>query len=154
MYVGLAQAALELNPSDASAYTTLGGALNHRGRAAEAIEALEESLRLDPHGSPITFFHLGISHQALGDYDRAIEAFGASLSLAPQFFISHFHQAAAWLAKGDGERAQAAADAGMRANPSFSIELFRRVVPARNQETIDHFASVFAELGVPECSAD
>ncbi len=149
-----AQRALELNPSDASAYTTLGGALNHRGRAAEAIEALEESLRLDPHGSPITFFYLGISHQELGDYDRAIEAFGASLSLAPDLYISHFHQAAAWLAKGDRERAQAAADAGMRANPSFSIEAFRRVVPARNQETIDHFASVFAELGVPERSAD
>ena len=145
-----AERALALNPSDARAYLTIGAIHNHRGRAEEAMEALEQCRRLDPVGSHIVQFHLGIAHQKLRNFDAAIAAYRAALAIAPFFYICHFHLAVLYLERGEREAARREVEVGLERSPDFSIQGFLRMVPADDPVTLEGFTAAFRELGVPE----
>jgi len=69
----LVERATELNPSGARAYQFQGCVLEFSGRPAEAVEALEMALRLDPllQSQALVRSDLALCHMLLGEYEQA-----------------------------------------------------------------------------------
>ncbi|MDG4798221.1 cytochrome c-type biogenesis protein CcmH [Micromonospora sp. WMMD1082] len=63
-------AATRAAPDDAGSWFSLGRALEHRGRLAEAAGAYERAVGLDPE-DPAAMFRLAFAHARAGDPDRA-----------------------------------------------------------------------------------
>ena len=71
--------ALQIDPSQASAYSSLGAALLDSGRPSESLAALQKAIELDPRSSDAhynlanTFLQLGRGPDAIVHYKRALE---------------------------------------------------------------------------------
>ncbi|MEM7226635.1 MAG: BTAD domain-containing putative transcriptional regulator [Pseudomonadota bacterium] len=77
-----ARIVVALNPNNVNGYEALGRALNKAGRAAEAIEPLQNAARLNPRGDEKGWllYRLGESFYLSERYDEAAEAFEASVA--------------------------------------------------------------------------
>lgn len=75
--------ALALEPGGAEAYGNYGVALRQAGRQAEAAASYRRGLSLQPtaHG----YFNLGNAHQAMGQWDLAIDSYRQAVRLNPAF---------------------------------------------------------------------
>jgi tetratricopeptide (TPR) repeat protein len=63
------------NQTMAMAYSGLGVAAFRRGKYAEAIPNLEQSVKLDPIPDPVNYYLLGVSNQKASHFDDAVTAF-------------------------------------------------------------------------------
>lgn len=81
----LVERAIELNPSGARAYQFLGCVLEFSGRPAEAVEALEMALRVDPilQSQALMRSDLALCHMLLGEYEVARMHGEAALDAEP-----------------------------------------------------------------------
>ncbi|MCX4246574.1 tetratricopeptide repeat protein [Paraliomyxa miuraensis] len=93
------EAALELDPRFAAAWTNLGGLLAEAGLLEDAQECFEEALRNDPEQGPA---RLNVAALALcqGQADRAIEEYRELLRRDPDCFEAHYGLARALLEQG------------------------------------------------------
>jgi predicted AlkP superfamily phosphohydrolase/phosphomutase/predicted Zn-dependent protease len=73
---------LKLDPESAGAWHGLGMAQLRSGQPEEAVESLLQSVGLTFH-FPFAHYHLGEALHALGEYERAAEAFEVTLRMAP-----------------------------------------------------------------------
>jgi serine/threonine-protein kinase len=87
--------AIELNPSNARAYSWLGLLLAVRGRFDEAIQEGDRALQLDPL-SPAIRADAGLTLYFAREYDRAIEAFTRTLQIDPMFVVAYLPLGAAY----------------------------------------------------------
>jgi tetratricopeptide (TPR) repeat protein len=71
--------AIQIDPTQASVYSSMGAALLDLGRARESLASLEKAIALDPKNSDAhynlgnTFLQLGRSKDAVVHYERALE---------------------------------------------------------------------------------
>jgi tetratricopeptide (TPR) repeat protein len=77
---------------------------------------------LQPHPSSYYFETLGLSHFALGDYDRAIAAFLCGIEINPSYMPCHYELAIAYGVRGRTEEARAEAAIVKADFPSVSAE--------------------------------
>ena len=70
------------NQTLAMAHSGIGLVEWRRGKFADAIPELEQSIRLDPIADPVNWYILGIAHQNTSHFDEAISAF-TKCSLIP-----------------------------------------------------------------------
>jgi tetratricopeptide (TPR) repeat protein len=103
--------AVEQNPRDANAWTTLGIAAHRMGDHAAAIVALEKAMALKGDNCTIEQFFLAMAHERLGDKRQARE---------------WFDKATAWMSKTGSQdedllrfRAEAEGLLGIRQQPSI-----------------------------------
>jgi tetratricopeptide (TPR) repeat protein len=116
------QAASALDPNNQIIWRGLGRTKNRVGEPAEAIPALERSMRLLPDDSAIgsNYRELGLAHLMLGHIDEAIRWYEKAI---PEFQIPDFaylELGAASALKGDRAAAQAALAEARRLNPKFT----------------------------------
>lgn len=77
--------ATEIDPGNAAAFYYLSQTLGARGRTADAIKALEKSLKIDVRGAyPDAWYDLGIARLELGRREGAAKAFERYLELWPK----------------------------------------------------------------------
>jgi tetratricopeptide (TPR) repeat protein len=69
------------NQTLASAHSGLGLVYVRRGKFAEAIPELEQSLKLDPSPDPVNFYLLGLANQKAAHFDDAVTAFNKCASM-------------------------------------------------------------------------
>ncbi len=96
--------AIELNPSCANAYQTLGARFCIAGRFDESLAAYRRAAELDPL-SPSISEHLGWPYYYSRDYDSAIRQFRKTLDMEPDFENTHFRLGIAYFQKGMHEEA-------------------------------------------------
>src|SRR5262249_38492679 len=90
--------AIALDPNNADSYALQAEALNCAGRPEDALRAVEQALRLNPHYPPLYLFELGITYRALGRYAEAIATLKDALSRNPDLIAAHLNLAASyWL---------------------------------------------------------
>src|SRR3989442_14966420 len=94
---------------------------NFAGRPAEAIEAVEKALRLNPHDPFFYLFNLGFAYRLMGRYEEAITAFKRVLSRNPDFLPAHVHLLVAYSELGQEVKARTAAAEFLRISPNFSL---------------------------------
>lgn len=79
---------LEINPSNAFAWDSLGGSYKSLGQYNEAIESYQKAVSLDSTKA-FYFHHLGLVYAAVGRYDDAIDAFERVIDVDPNHSLAH-----------------------------------------------------------------
>jgi serine/threonine protein kinase/tetratricopeptide (TPR) repeat protein len=82
--------ALELNPSNADAYSRYSIYLSGMRRHDEALEAVRKARRLDPL-TPALRFGLTFNRLFAGRYEEAVQAAQATLDLMPEYWMGYYH---------------------------------------------------------------
>jgi tetratricopeptide (TPR) repeat protein len=78
----LLERAIELEPSDTTAYMYRAAGYSHIGQYQRAIEDYTQALTLDPTAD--TYYRRGSAYYELGDYQHAIEDYTRALALRPK----------------------------------------------------------------------
>jgi tetratricopeptide (TPR) repeat protein len=92
------------------------------GRGADALRHIKTAMLLQPHPSSYYFETLGLSHFALGNYDRAIAAFLRGIAINPSYMPCHYELAVAYGLRGRTEEARAEGAIVKADCPSVSAE--------------------------------
>src|SRR5262249_56690291 len=81
--------AIALDPNNADSYALQAEALNFAGRPEDALRAVEQAMRLNPHYPPLYLFELGINYRATGRYGEAIATMKEAISWNPNLIAAH-----------------------------------------------------------------
>jgi TolB-like protein/Tfp pilus assembly protein PilF len=87
--IASARRAVALDRNNADAYFFLAITLAVSDRAAEALQCVENGMRLNPHPSAFNQLTLGFCLFILGDYAQAIAAFRRGVEVADTFIPNH-----------------------------------------------------------------
>ncbi len=81
--------ALALDPNNADNYSNQAMLLNFAGKPEEALRAVEQAIRLNPHSPPTYLLQLGWSNVLAGRYAEAIATLQESINRNPNFLPAH-----------------------------------------------------------------
>jgi Flp pilus assembly protein TadD len=113
---------IELNPSHAWSYATLGTTYILAGEPELALEPIQVAMRLSPHD--IFVFHaygeLAAAHHMLGDRDRSIEAAEHSLELRSGYWYAQMLKTASLARAGRMPKAERALRVLLRRRPKLA----------------------------------
>jgi tetratricopeptide (TPR) repeat protein len=91
--------AVALDPNNAESYAGQANMLNFAGRPADALRAIEQAMRLNPHYPALYLVHLGWAYQLTGRYAEAIAAYKQLLARNPNFLAAYTNLAVCYLAQ-------------------------------------------------------
>src|SRR5882757_1076905 len=74
-----------LNPNDIEIFLSIGSVLSLMGKHNDAIATYEEALTFAEEAQDELYYNIGLAHQSVEDYEKAIEAYKKSI----EFNISH-----------------------------------------------------------------
>ena len=153
-----AETALQLDPNQVLAASTLGWVSLFLGQPAAAITQGEKALRLDPRAPGVwgTYFVIGASYVDLGRLDDAVEWLTKARNANPNNGYIYFNLASALGLKGDIDAGKAALDQGLKLLPEInSLAAWRahntwENVPAFIELREKIFFAGLRRLGFPE----
>ena len=140
--------AFELNPNFAELNYMIP--LTHEGRAAEAIEYMERSRRLNPFYAPRFDAHLTHAHYLLGHDDTALKLLRIALRREPDFHGAHAWHAAAAAQLGEADEARAALVVVARFQPHLTIAKFLNLLRYARPEDAERMGDGLRKAGLPE----
>jgi tetratricopeptide (TPR) repeat protein len=85
--------AIALDPNNADSYARQAEALNFAGRPEEALQALEQAMRLNPRYPPSYLFRLGWAYHMTGRYAEAVATLKETLRRSPNDLAAHLNLA-------------------------------------------------------------
>ena len=92
--------ALEMDPSNTSAYINLGRLLHRRGQISEAEDLYRQAIQRDPK-NPIAVFNLGVALEDQEHYGEAINAYRKSIAIDSGTADAHYNLARLLEQQGD-----------------------------------------------------
>jgi adenylate cyclase len=116
--------AQEANPNSSEYQTDRGWVLLLAGRSADAIESLENLLRVDPNPKPNAFNVLATAYYLQGRYDDAIATLEGAIGRHPQHLPLYIALTAAYAEAGRMDDAARAAADVRRLHPFFEADLY------------------------------
>ena len=146
--IASAERALELSPSGARAQGSLGSALIYACRFSEAVQYLEQAIRLDPFPSSVTLRNLGGGYRMVGRYEEAIVEYKKALKLEPNDLFTHLGLAITYIKLGREKEAQAEAAEVLRIHPKFSLEHYAKTLPLKDQSVVDDTIACLRKAGL------
>jgi TolB-like protein/Tfp pilus assembly protein PilF len=145
-----AERQLELSPSGANAYMSMGEALAWADRNSEAIPFIEQAIRLDPYPPAASFNRLGGCYRNVGRYEESITAHKRALQKNPDDMFTHIFLAVTYIKLGREKDAQAEAKEVVRINPKFSLDHFAKSIHDKDQSRAEDFIECLRKAGLPE----
>ena len=146
--IASAERALQLGPGEARAHFNLGHALMYACRFNEAIQYVEEAIRLDPF-PPNTYFHvLSVNYRFVGRYEEALVQLKKAHELDPNNLFTHLGLAHTYANLGRMEEARAAAAEVLRLHPKFSLENYAKAMPLKDQSAVDFIIGGLRKAGL------
>jgi tetratricopeptide (TPR) repeat protein len=95
--------AIALDPNNDFSYANQAEVLNHAGRPADALRAVEQAMRLNPRYPFLYLWELGWAYRMTGRYAEAIVALKEVINRNPDFNAAHLNLAVSywlqWLAQ-------------------------------------------------------
>jgi adenylate cyclase len=88
--------AVALDPNYAEGYAVQADALNFAGRPEDALQAIAQAMRLNPHYPPWYLFDLAWAYRMTGQYTEAITTQKESISQFPNIIYSHIELAVSY----------------------------------------------------------
>jgi tetratricopeptide (TPR) repeat protein len=140
--------AITLGPSYADGYAWLGGIFNYAGRAEEAIEVVQQALRLNPHGPFFYLFTLGVAYRMMERHEEAIATLKKVLIRNPDYLPAHVILAASYSESGQEAEARAAAAEVLRLSPTYSLEVVRQRLPFKDQTDLERLLAALHKAGL------
>ncbi len=145
-----ADTALALQPNDAITLSNLGSMLRWADRSEEALDVLQQAVRLDPFHPPNYMQRLAFAYAGVGDYVQCVEVAKRAIALDPDFVGSHVELVLCYAAQGAEEEARVAAAEIIRTNPRFTLRGYAAYVPYTNELDLKHDVERLRKAGVPE----
>jgi TolB-like protein/class 3 adenylate cyclase len=148
-----ADAALSLGPNDAITLGNLGSMLRWAHRGEEALDVLQQAVRLDPFHPASYLEWLADSYWLVGDSVQCVEMAERGVALDPNFVALHVNLAQCYAALGREEEARAATAEILRIVPRFTLKAYAAYVPYTDDRDLQLSVDLLRKAGVPE-SAD
>jgi len=145
-----ANKALALQPNDAITLSNLGSMLKLAGRYEEALELLQQAVRLDPFHPPNYLELLADAYWGVGNYSRCVEVAERGVALDPNFVGLHGSLAVCYAALDRDEEAKAATAEMLRTNPGFTLKAWAAYVPYTHERDRQRALDILRKAGVPE----
>ena len=142
--------AIGLAPSNAEAFATQGHILCFASRPAEAIDSLEESMRLDPKYPSIWLHFLAHAHFLQADYVRSAELLKQRIRLNPETDISRALLASCYGHMGLIAEAENAWEKLIDVNPDYSIEQKASILPYKDPADWNCIVDGLRKAGITE----
>ena len=136
--------ALDLNPNDTEVMADMADALSYAGRAKEAIELLQTSLRLNPYDPDWRLWSLGDTYYMIRDYEAVI----STLKKMRNPGEGHRLLAASYAELGMQEEARKHATEVRRRQPNFSAEGWAALQPELNPDESTHYLEGLKKAGL------
>ena len=115
--------AIALRPTSSALYTNLGSAFEDQKRVREAIDAYEESIRLNSENAK-AHYNLGILFRILGQTDNSVSHLETAIRIHPDYFEAHSALGNTLLQKKETNAALLAFQRSVEINPRFVIGHF------------------------------
>jgi adenylate cyclase len=142
--------AYELEPNSTAALVHYAMVLNWVGRTQEALQLLEEVMRMEPIPAIINLIIYAESLRDAGRYDEAITVAKRAIEQEPNATGVPILLTQCYWLSGHKEEARAEAAEVIRIHPKFSIEMWQRVNPAKDKAKLKIFIDAMREAGLPE----
>jgi adenylate cyclase len=117
-----AQRAVTVNPNFAAGYKALSDAMVNAARPAEALQAAEAAVRLDPASRDLYGYMLGNAYYQLGRYQDAVAVLQRTVAAWPTLLVAHLTLAASYIELGRNQEARVQAAAIMQISPHYSVD--------------------------------
>jgi tetratricopeptide (TPR) repeat protein len=114
------------NPEDVGAWNLLGEAQRKAGQPGQAVRTLERASVVG-RTSFVTFFFLGEAYRDAQRLDLAVQAYGETTRLAPDFAQGWFELGSASARMGDRSQAAAALESLQKLDPELAASLKERM---------------------------
>jgi adenylate cyclase len=145
--------ALAACPNSALAWALSALTLVYVGRGEEALQHVEQALRLSP-ADQLLFVYYNVFawvHFSLGHYEESARWGRLSASENPKFTANLRVLIAALAAQGRSTEASACVASLLRLNPSFSLDTYEKTLqPFRDEALKAHFMECLRHSGLPE----
>jgi len=145
-----AQKAVAMAPNESLANFAMGSALIVGGKAKEAIQFIDESIKLDPQFLDLKLGGKGVAYFILGEYEKAAELIQRSLTLNPALNASACYLAASYAYLGQMKKAE---DAWRVFKDGFPEDMVPTAhfmywgFPYKNQEIFDRLMEGIIKAG-------
>jgi adenylate cyclase len=125
--VTLARRWIKIEPGNADAYVNLAGAMIVRGEPEQVISLVDKATRLNPFYPFYYVLYKGLAYQAMGRYEKALNAIKRSVAHNPNALHPHIHLAACL------------GLLGMKAPASEALAVARKMVPDLSMAWVQTF---------------
>ncbi len=146
--IASAEHQVELSPSGAQAYASLGTALKYACRFSEAIHFLEQAIRLNPYPPSSHLRLLGSAYSRAGRYEAAVTEYKKALQQNSDDIFTHMGLAVTYIKTGREEEARAEAKEVIRIHPKFSLDHFAKVYHLKDQSVVDDSIECLRKAGL------
>jgi tetratricopeptide (TPR) repeat protein len=144
-----ARRCLELEPGSAEGLLATARIQIYNGDAADALDMINNYMRLDPFYRAMTLHFLAEAHAVLGRYEEAVAALKQRLEREPNSPTSYALLASCYGHLGRVAESRAAWGEVLRMSPDFSIERRRTVLPFRNPESFERQVEGLRKANLP-----
>jgi tetratricopeptide (TPR) repeat protein len=100
--------AIALDPNDADRYAGKAQVLNLAGRPEEALQSVEQAMRLNPRYPSFYLFQVGLAYRMTGRYAEAVAAQKEAISRDPNLIYAHLELAGSYLGQWVSQQSPAA----------------------------------------------
>jgi adenylate cyclase len=115
--------AVSINPNCSIGYTFLSTALTAAGKPAEALDAIEKAMRLDPAGHDFYAGVIGNAYITMGRYQEAVQSLKRQVAATPNALWSHLNLVIAYIELGRESEARLEVAEVMRISPKYVLPL-------------------------------
>jgi tetratricopeptide (TPR) repeat protein len=123
--IAAGEKAIALDPNNDSAYANLSNTLHYVGRGEEALDLVQQAMRLNPHYPAFYLTNLASIYWLLGRYEEVIATEKRHLARNPDQLMAYLNLAVSYSLLGQEAEARTAAAEVLRLNPDFSLEVAR-----------------------------
>jgi adenylate cyclase len=140
-----------LNPNDADIKSESGGYLAYAGRSEEAIELVNEAMRLNPFYPDWYLWNVAMAYYPAQGYDTVINAVERMRDppVDPLLFV-----AASYAQLGRSDEAQAVIERVLELDPDATVAKWAAQQPYKNPEDLEHYKDGLRKAGLPEKSPE
>jgi adenylate cyclase len=139
---------IELDPNNASAYSSLAGILYALGKGEETIATARKAIRLDPIASGSYYYNLGMGFWVMGKYEEAIEAYKKALHFRPNSEPYYIVLTATYSLMDREEEAHKAAAEVLKLNSKFSVDRIAKTLPFEDKAYTERYVNALRKAGL------
>jgi adenylate cyclase len=137
-------------PNGAHGYLYLNIIYCYAGKHEEAVDAIENAMRLNPFPPNTYYRHATLTYCLVGKYEEAIAEGKKAVTLSPNDIFAHSFLTAAYSLAGRHEEARIEAAEKLRLSPKFSSVRFGKLSPFKNQADRELIINALRKAGLPE----
>ena len=154
--IALGKRSVELNPSDAIAYSTLAFTYLLARQPEPALQAINQTLRLAPHSPPLYHWFAGVANDWNGRHETAVSEFKKVVAKANGgIFLRAGLEGLilSYMKMGEEDQAKAAAEKLINAYPGYTISGYVRrlkIFTFKDFNWLEENVEILRKMGLPE----